>query len=61
MVFDNILEISKVKKMPNNITKITAMVETKEAPNPCMVPAIKMVATDIKKGNLPITRNKVIG
>lgn len=61
IVFDNILEISKVKNIPNNITNITAIVETNEALNPCIVPAIKIVAIDIRKGNLPITRNKVIG
>ena len=61
MVFDNILEISKVKKIPNNITKMTARVETIEAPNPCIVPAIKIVLIAIKKGNLPVTRNKIIG
>lgn len=49
-----------VKKIPNKITKMTAMVETSEAPNPCIVPAMKMVAIDIRKGNLPVARNKVI-
>ena len=34
MVFDNSLETNRVKKIPNNITKITLMVETIEAPNP---------------------------
>lgn len=57
---DNILEITKVKNIPNNITKITAIVETNEAPKPCIVPAIKIVAIDIRKGNLPVTRNKII-
>ena len=32
MVFDNILETTKVKNIPNNITKITAIVDTIEAP-----------------------------
>lgn len=61
MVFDNSLEMIKVKKIPSKITKITAMVEMMEAPNPCILPAIKIVAMAIKKGNLPITRNKAIG
>lgn len=57
---DNILETIKVKNIPNNITNITAIVETKEAPNPCIVPAIKIVAIEIRKGNLPITWYKTI-
>lgn len=61
IVFDNILETIKVRNIPNNITKITARVDTKEALNPCIVPAIKIVATEIRKGNLPITRYKTIG
>lgn len=47
--------------IPNTITKITAKVETIEAEKPWRVPAIKMVAMAIRKGNLPIARNKVIG
>lgn len=46
--------------MPNKMTKITAMVEIMEAPNPCILPAIKMVAMAMRKGNLPITRYKII-
>lgn len=61
MVLDSNLEMPKVKKIPNKITKITANVEIKVAPRPCILPAIKIVAIAIKKGNLPITRNKVIG
>lgn len=47
--------------MPSKITKITAMVEMMEAPNPCILPAIKMVAMAMRKGNLPIARHKIIG
>lgn len=61
MVLDSSLEMSSVKKIPSKMTKITAMVEIMEAPNPCILPAIKIVAMAIKKGNLPITRDKVIG
>ena len=61
MVFDNNFEIIKVKKIPIKITKITVMVETREAPNPCILPAIKIVAMAIRKGNLPITWYKVVG
>lgn len=59
-VLESSLEITKVKKMPNKITTITARVEIMELPNPCILPAIKIVAIAIKKGNLPITRNKII-
>lgn len=61
MVLDSSLEMTSVKKIPNKITKTTAMVEIMEALNPCILPAIKIVAIEIKKGNLPITRDKVIG
>lgn len=61
MVLESNLEIPKVNKIPNKITKITAKVDTMEAPNPCIVPAIKIVLIAIKKGNLPVTRNKIIG
>ena len=43
----------------NEITKITDMVETREAPKPCIVPAIKIVAMDIKNGNLPLQGTKL--
>lgn len=46
--------------MPNKITKITANVETKVAPIPCIVPAIKIVLIAIRSGNLPVTWNKII-
>ena len=45
--------------MPKSITKITAIVDTIEAPNPYIVPAIKMVAIAIKKGNLPLQGTKL--
>lgn len=52
--------MNNVRKIPSNITKITAIVETIEAPIPCIVPLINIVATVIRNGNLPITRNKII-
>lgn len=60
IVLDNILETTKVRKIPSKITKITVIVDKIEAPNPCIVPAIKIVAIDIKNGNLPVTRYKII-
>lgn len=51
----------RVKKIPNKITKTTAMVEIIDAPKPCILPAIKIVAIVIKKGNLPVAGNKIIG
>lgn len=53
--------MNNVKKIPNKITKITAMVEIMELPIPCILPEIKIVAIAIRRGNLPITRNKAIG
>lgn len=53
--------MTSVKKIPNKITRITAIVEIMEAPKPCMLPAIKIIAIEIKKGNLPIARDEVIG
>lgn len=49
-----------VKKIPNKITKMTATVEIMDALSPCIFPAMKIVAIDIKKGNLPIARDKII-
>lgn len=43
------------------ITKITEIVDKIELPKPCLLPAIKIVLIAIKKGNLPIARNEVIG
>ena len=42
------------------MTNITASVDIIEAPNPCIPPAINIVAIEIRKGNLPVTRNKII-
>lgn len=52
--------MSKVKIIPKIITKITARVDKIELPKPCLLPAIKIALIAIKKGNLPITRNKVV-
>ncbi len=60
MVLDNSLETTNVKKIPSKITKITAKVETIEAPKPLILPAIKIVAIAIKKGKRPVTRDKII-
>lgn len=61
IVFESILDTNSVKNIPKSITKITASVDTSDAFNPCIVPAIKILAIVIKKGNLPVARNKVIG
>ena len=60
MVLDKNFEIAKVKKIPKIITKTTAMVETIVLLKPCILPAMKIVLIAIKKGNLPIARNKAI-
>ena len=46
--------------MPSRITNSTVRVEKKEAPKPEAILPIKILATIIKKGNLPIARNKSI-
>ena len=46
--------------MPSKITNNTVKVDNKEALKPEAILPIKMLATIIKKGNLPITRNKSI-
>ena len=51
----------RVNKIPNKITQITAIVDRIEALKLCMLPAINMVLMVIKKGNLPITWNKIVG
>ena len=61
MVFDNILEISNVRKIPNTTIANTAIVDKILACIPCIVPAIKILATVIRNGNLPITWYKIIG
>ncbi len=57
MVLDNILEISKVRKIAKIIIPITTNVEIIEAPIPLKLLATNIVAIEIKNGNLPITRN----
>lgn len=47
MVFDNSLEIIKVKKIPNKMTKMTAIVETSEEPKALHIPSYK----DSRNGN----------
>lgn len=59
MVLDNRLEIIKVKNMPSKMTRMTARVEMIEAPSPCILPATKIVAIEIKKGNLPLQGTKL--
>ena len=61
MVLDNNLEMAKVIKIPNSITKNIAKVETIVDQIPRLVPAINIEAIVIKKGNLPVTRDKIIG
>ena len=41
MVFEKRLEMAKVKKIPNKITKITARVENSDAPKSLHVPSYK--------------------
>ena len=60
IVFDSILEIINVKKIPNITINITKKVEINDAPIPCTMPAINIVAIDIKMGNLPIAWNESI-
>lgn len=60
MVLDNSLEMMRVKKMPNKMTQITAIVEIIEALKPCILPAMKMVLMAIKKGNLPLHGTKLL-
>ena len=60
IVFDKILEITKVKNIPNNITNNTQIVETIEDKFPVKQLPIKIVEMVIKIGNLPITWNKTI-
>ena len=60
MVFDNIFEIKSAQIIPSKITKSTAMVDTIDAPTPCIVPAINIVAIDIKNGNRPLQGTKLL-
>ena len=60
MVLDNNLEMAKVIKIPNIITKNIAKVEIIVDQTPKFVPAINIEAIVIKKGNIPVTRDKII-
>ena len=57
---DNILEISKVRYIPNNITKSTQIVERIDAPIPVAMLPIKILAIVIKNGNLPLQGTKLL-
>ena len=59
IVLDNILEISKVRYIPNNITKSTQIVERIDAPIPVAMLPIKILAIVIKNGNLPLQGTKL--
>ena len=62
IVFDKILDIINVKHIPNIITMITAIVDNIEDRilfPPAYAPAIKIVAIDIKNGNLPLHGTKL--
>lgn len=54
IVFDNILEISNVSIIPNKIIPSTETVATKDCIPPVKNPPIKIVAIQIKNGNLPL-------
>ena len=58
-VFDNIFDINNVKNIPNKITPSTTNVDIIDAPIPCMLPAINIVAIVIKNGNLPLHGTKL--
>ena len=60
IVLDNILETSNAQNIPSSITNITLRVDIIDAPNPCIVPAIKIVAIEIKNGNLPLQGTKLL-
>ena len=57
-VLESILDIISVIIMPNTTTKITVRVDKIEDHIPVL--AINIEAIVIKKGNLPVARNKVI-
>lgn len=54
IVFDNILEISKVSITPKIIINNTAKVDAKDCIPLAKYPPIKIVAIAIKNGNLPL-------
>ena len=53
-VLESIFDINKVITIPTKITKTTTKVDIIELEIPENLLAIKMVAIDIKKGNLPL-------
>ena len=60
IVLDKSLDIISVIMIPKRTTKTTVSVDKTDDHMPNVVPAINIEAIVIKKGNLPITRNKVI-
>ncbi len=60
IVLERILDTANVRKIPNKINSKTHIVDTKEEIELAKKLPIKIVAIVIKKGNLPITWNKVI-
>lgn len=54
IVLDNILEISNVSTIPKIIIPSTAMVAAKDFIPPVKNPPIKIVAMQIRNGNLPL-------
>lgn len=60
IVFDNILEISKVSTTPKIIINNTAKVDTKDCISFAKYPPIKIVAIAIKNGNLPLHGIKLL-
>ena len=61
IVLESILDITSVIIIPITTSRITARVDKIEDHIPKVVPAINIEAIVIKNGNLPVTRNKVIG
>ena len=59
-VLESILDIISVIIIPITTTKTTASVDKIDDQTPNAVPAINIEAIVIKKGNLPVTRNKII-
>ena len=57
IVFDSIFEIIRLANIPKIITATTISVDKKDAPSPCIVPAINILAIVIRNGNLPVTWN----
>ena len=59
-VLERILEMKSVRKIPNKINNKTKIVDTKDETELTKKVPIKIVAIVIKKGNLPVTRYKII-